>query len=1027
MPQLALQFLGTFQVAHHGRVLTNFHGEKVRALLIYLAMEHGRAHRRETLANLLWEEMNPTQSRNNLRKALHHLRHTLDTAHPGLSDQLLSLSREDITWHGQLVQLDVDQLRQASDPSQLPLRTLCDIAELYQGELLPGVNIATAPNFEQWLHSQRQQLHQIALRLFSHLSQRLAAQGELAQASHYAQRHIELEPLDEAAYQWLMALYQRQGRRAEALRLYEQLTQLLAAELGVEPSPELVQMGARLRLAQTEKPNLHYFNTAVTPFLGRTSEQQQLTTLLYEETCRLITITGLGGTGKTRLVQHWLPQLVAQNPHPFSQRFPAGGYFISLEPVTQADQLWIHLAQQLGLELHGQKPAASQLPHYLADQAILLVLDNVEHLLPDIAPLLGQLLGQTKRLKLVATSRTPLHLAGEWVYALGGLSYQQDEPDSVAKHLFVQTAQRVRPGFQPTTADLQAIHQICALAEGLPLAIEMAASWVRLADCATIAQQMGQNLDFLSAPWAHQPERQKSLRVVLWYAWMQLSAEAQTALGELSLFQERFTLAAVTAVLPPAWAVLGELLDHFLLQQAEPNLYYFHPLVHQFVQEKQAERGGVNTAVQHRYTQYYLGLLSDTSAQLVTTEAGKARQTLRTNWVNIVPAWHMAAGAGEWALLQQAAPGLVTYLRTEGVVEQATGLLTPLFAQLPPEGDSAGLRWFLRWQQARLYLDENYQEAATQLAELAELGVPSSLAPDDAAQFWAEYGSLLWRVGSLDEAEVLLLRAENTAVGPHPFAIHHRANLHIFRNDPQTAHPLYAQALRLYRQQGNLLGQAGVLHDLGIGYHLSHSPVEALHYLQESLDLYRELNDHWGIALATSNLIYLHLLAGEDGAGIALATELLASVLQGERFEPLRGGVHCNLGHLYARQGRSRTAAHHYRQALWSVGQCYDYFLLADTLVGMLALLVQELGKQEVVLVGVGEKHGRELTRAATLLGAIHRLEQDIHFRNRYEAQLLEQLTPRLTHWLTPQQLEHYGQIGANLTLQELILTQTIP
>ena len=1040
LPPLKLTLLGTFELRWQNQPVTTFPTDKVRALLAYLALEgHSHPLRRESLATLLWPNYPDSIARRNLRQNLHRLKQLLDKLQPSLSEQVLQVTRQtvqvDINW----LVVDVHQFTAVltaveKHPSTTAdtLHQLIQAADLLRGDLLAGLTLPDAPNFDEWLTIQREKIHYDSLHLLYILAENHIEQGDYERAHSYAMRQINLEPWREEAQRQLMIILSQQGRRNEALLVYENLLELLQTELGIGPSQATEQLYRSLLNTHIAGPQLHHFTTAVTPFLGREQNLSDLSDLLFNPDCRLITITGLGGMGKTRLAQHLVQHLADTRPVALHHRFPGGCYFVPLETVNHADLLWEIIAQQMGLSFLSQEPARAQLLNHLQDEAILLVLDNLELLAPEFAFRLADLLRHTRRLQLIATSRVPLQLAGEWVYPLAGLTYQTyqtgqsdapDDADSAAVHLFVQTARRFRPNFQPTTADWEAIQAICTLTEGLPLAIEMAASWVRVANCAAIARQMRDNLDMLSSPWRHQPARQKSMRLILDYAWQALTPEAQETLLCLTLFQGMFSLTAITAVLPHAWQSVVQLHDHFLLQQNTIDHYYFHPLVRHFAEEKGAARlaaGHDNTAVRDRYTHYYLTLLAEQAAKLTTTEAAAARQQLRMDWVNVGQAWKNAIVARAWDLLSQAAEGLVAHCTTEGLVMQGESWFTAVLDALPLSSycieETVSTHWYMRWQRARLFLEDNFQQAEQLLTAIIDPSYPIPVA--HALHFWNDYAISKWRLGKLEEAEPLFRQviALATARGEaYPAAQHHLANLYLSSTPPNEAcWSLYAQALQTYRQQGHLAGEAGVLHDYGLASTIiEDKPRTSISYVQQSLHLYQLLHHQYGITMATSNLVYLLLLSGQQGQyeeAISLGTELLNHLVGGGNFVALRMHLHVNLGHLYQKQNRYGLAAYHYRQALGFFNQCHNYKELAAALVGWARLLVRALASVE---------------QAALMMGMVQRLADEHHLPDLFEQEMKGETVRLLAEKLDPDVLAHLIQQGAALSMGELLLMHT--
>ncbi len=250
-----------------------------------------------------------------------------------------------------------------------------------------------------------------------------------------------------------------------------------------------------------------------TPFVGRAAELAELAGLLADPACRLLTITGPGGMGKTRLAI----EAAASSAAAFAQ----GVAFVPLAALATAEQVVPAIADALGFTFYGPADFAGQLLGYLQDRSLLLLLDNMEHLIDDNGAtweLLAAIGRQAPKVKLLVTSRERLNLQGEWVFELRGLAPPGEGDagfaDSSAVALFLQTARRSQSGFALVDQDRACVAHICRLVEGMPLAIELAAAWVRVLPCAEIAAEIERTLDFLAASARDIPARHRSLRAV---------------------------------------------------------------------------------------------------------------------------------------------------------------------------------------------------------------------------------------------------------------------------------------------------------------------------------------------------------------------------------------------------------------------------------------------------------------------------------------------------------------------------------
>lgn len=403
MSDLQIHLLGTFQVLQNGRSLTTFRTNKIRALLAYLAVEADRAHRRESLATLLWPQMDTRSALTNLRLSLHRLHQAVGDDPP-----VLRIERYTVQFDVSQTSVDVLDFAAALAPVTVhdhapPLlcpdcaRRLETAVSRYKGDFLAGFFLEDATPFDDWAAARREWLHQEALHALTRLTDYHRENGRFTQAIPFVRRQLELEPWREAAHRQMMQLLAETGQRDAALRQYDHCCCLLRDELGADPQAitthvyRQIKAAAQTALPQQEKSGLPipfsaaqpitaYLPVAAAPFVGRQAEAAQLAQLLTQPTTRLVTITGVGGIGKTRLALNWGAAQAARHP----ERFPDGVYFVPLTAIDAAAHLLPLIAQTLpGLTDPDTAayPAAQQLRDYLQERQLLLMLDNFEQLL----------------------------------------------------------------------------------------------------------------------------------------------------------------------------------------------------------------------------------------------------------------------------------------------------------------------------------------------------------------------------------------------------------------------------------------------------------------------------------------------------------------------------------------------------------------------------------------------------------------------------------------------------------------------
>jgi len=358
------------------------------------------------------------------------------------------------------------------------------------------------------------------------------------------------------------------------------------------------------RLGVQKQVVKHNLPTLMTEFVGRDQEILEITKLLRSES--LLTLTGPGGIGKTRLALR-----AAENLLNF---FPDGVYFVPLSSVTSAEFIVSTIAEILQITFTGNQEPLKQLADYLTDRETLLILDNLEHLISEGREIVKILMQMTRDLKILVTSREQLDLKGEYVY--GVLGMEIPKTGSSAVDLFIQSALRVNPRGFATQEEESTIIRICKLVDGIPLAIELAAAWLRVISCREIAEEIEKNLDFLETTQGNVPQRHRSIRAVFDYSWNLLSDEEKVVFQQLSIFRGGFTRDAASKVTGATPIQLTILMNKSLLYRSLSGRYFILEVVRQYAEEKLVKSPENWESVKHSYIRYFSGHSRDLSALL---------------------------------------------------------------------------------------------------------------------------------------------------------------------------------------------------------------------------------------------------------------------------------------------------------------------------------------------------------------------------------------------------------------------------
>jgi predicted ATPase/DNA-binding SARP family transcriptional activator/Tfp pilus assembly protein PilF len=897
MAHLELSFLGGWQVSLDGRPVTGFESAKVRALLSYLAVEAGRPHYREALAGLLWPEVSEAAALASLRQALANLRKCTGdrTARP----PFLLITRNTIRFNCAsdcaIDVVDFTALLDACDRHAHRRMESCRVcaarlqraAALYHGDFLEGLFVAGTMAFEEWSLLWRERLRQLALAALGRLAAYHEHRADYDQAVGALARLVELDPWREEAHRQLMRVYFRSGRRGAALAQYQTCRRLLAEELAVEPAADTVALYQQIRAGALEPdlagaPRLLNWPHSPTPLIGREIELAELAEMVANPECRLLTILGPGGMGKSRLAL----EVAAAEAWSFSD----GAAFVPLTSLSSATYLAPTIAQALGVALSSLDDPRQQLIHALREREMLIVLDSFEHL-RDGSDLLSKLLVQAPGLQLVVTSRERLDVEGEWLLELDGLSYPSPEtPESAmraysAAQLFLSSARRADATFDVAKGDAAAVGRICSLVGGMPLAIELAAAWVRVISCAEIVQELEQGLAILSTARGGAAGRHGSLRSVFDQSWQLLNAEEQRAFRSLSVFAGGFEREAAEQVAGVTLPLLSLLVDKTLVRWDHRRRYDMHELIAEYAHEKLRESGDEN-AIRERHAGYMLQLAERAEPEL--------RGPHQKSWLDRLDADRdNLRQALDWALRSERDQDLELGLRMvsalggfwwmrgmrEGRDWLAALLARPRAARrtlgraralalagdlaIEHAGDNARAR---RMYEESLSLSRELEDGQSIATSLLGMGAVARASGDMAGARALLVQSLtIWQ--ELDEKWGIA------------WALHDLGDLAFDEGDLVPARVLYEQSLALREEVGDRSGIAWLINNLGEVDRYAGRYEQARALYEKSLRLHREVGNSGGVTAVLSNMGYAALNQGQRRVAKALFRESLSQNL----------------------------------------------------------------------------------------------------------------------------------------------------
>ncbi|MEZ4862731.1 MAG: BTAD domain-containing putative transcriptional regulator [Caldilineaceae bacterium] len=728
--------------------MLRFRTRKAQALLIYLAVTN-RNWTRDALATLFWPETDDATARKNLRDILPPLRAQIGD-YLLLDDEIIGLHpacshKCDANAFSALL----EQPLQSVD-----IKTLTATLALYRGEFLEGYATSRiSADFEMWALREQERLHQLALMGFTTLCRRQQEAGLYEAALATNRQLLKLAPWDEAAHRQQMLLLAQNGQRAAALAHFDACRQMLADELDVEPDAETVALYAQIqagaipvvRAGDAAEPansatamqpmpgatpaapiNIpHNLLVPLAVFVGRQHELKVVTERLAASTCRLLTITGPGGMGKSSLALAFGRQCLAAG----QSDFPDGIFWISLADVNavlgEADgqgaandavmeeAILRVIAEELSKHPKVRLSSIQQLYAYLRPRRLLLILDNLEHLLTGTQALVT-LLTQAPQVKILATSRARLNLRGEHLLPLAKLSLPPiadaatarakratpaharadatDEPwqASEAIAMFLQRAQQLDPNFAVNAETIAPVVQICQLVEGLPLGIELATSMLPWLSCQELAAGLTESLDFLAADTRDLPHEQRTLQAVFERSWRLLAVDEQQLLARLAIFPGSFARDAAQQIAGASLPLLMRLVDQSLVNKQGESRYILHRTVQAFADQKLQQQPAQSIELMVNYAHFYLEYLADREGGLLGAGYGSAVEQIQAELDNIHAAWRRAVAQQMLSELGHCLNALLWFYEQQGfyldvidLVNQALQAFLPIYEVQP--------------------------------------------------------------------------------------------------------------------------------------------------------------------------------------------------------------------------------------------------------------------------------------------------------------------------------------------------------
>ncbi len=991
-----ITLFGPMRVLVEGKPLPHMHSRKALWLLALLALRPSRSVEREWLAGTLWPDADPVQALASLRPVLSELRKALGDE----AVRLQSPNRNSLLLDLTGAEADVPTFDAAIASQKIP--ALERAVGLYQGPLLEGSG-------EEWAGQERNAREQDCLQALGTLAASALAAADYEAAAGYSRRAVGIAPGWEAARRGLMEALDKNGDSNGALQIYRDFIELLRSDPRAVPSEETSTLYARLRTETKQRatrpagvvyPGITasrgaaeatpvvsgYLPHPLTRVVGR--EDERLAVAAKLQRSRLVTLTGPGGIGKTRLALAVAAEAAAH--------YADGVWLVSLEGLSSRAMVSRQIAIQFGLKEEVGRTCLATVADYLRTRRVLLVLDNCEHLLEESAQITGHLLRECAEVRILATSREALGITGETAWAVPALAV----PDPLhlptgqatlirvllgyeSVQLFVERAQAVQGTFTLMDGNARAVAEICARLEGIPLAIELAAARARVLTPVQIAERLNDHLNLLSGGGRTAPPRQQTLRATLDWSYNLLSGPEQVLLSRLSVFAGGWSLSAAEGICGGDGIEAGHTLD-LLMALIDKSLVVFEEKRFEEKKPGEQESGG-------RYRM--LETIRQYAAEILH-QSGAFNQI-----VNRHRDWALA-------LAQEAAPQLNGAAQEEWLTrldEEHDNLRAALAeTALGPAGALAGLQlantlfhfWRVRgyYSEGRGHLGRvlEHQDAQADTAERAKalngLAMLATLQGDfGETQATYEQSLLIYRKLGDQKGIAASLNGLGNAV--------------YWLGEYAAAWAAYEESLGISRDREDKRSVAGTLHNMGTMAYAEGDFTRSQAMYEESLGLLREQNDQFNIAVALhglGNLAYSQekytaaRASYEEGMQIARdlgARQLIAAMLEDFGNVDFSESEYASAHSLYEESlsiqqelGDRRGIAAS-QQNLAKVAFSQGAAVRANSLYRESLVTSRELGYQEGVakgLKGLASVIGEQEQKSARLFGAAEALREKI-------------------------------------------------
>jgi len=633
-----------------------------------------------------------------------------------------------------------------------------------------------------------------------------------------------------------------------------------------------------------------------TDFIGRSLELAAVDELLSSPSCRLLTLLGPGGIGKTRIALQAAVERI--------EKYSNGVFFVALAPLTNPDNLVQTIAGAVGTGFYSKEDPQVQLINFLRDKEMLLVMDNFEHLIQG-AGLLADILAVAPGVRFLVTSRQRLNLRGEWLYEVKGMRYSTGVEKDGSSHdsairLFERNTLRLVPEFELNGDNTPLVTEICRLVGGMPLAIELAASWMRVLNLTEIIAEMREGLDFLETTLVDVPGRHRSLGRVFEYSWKLLSEKEQAALAGLSCFRGGFGRKEAKDVAGAGLPMIGSLVDKSLLFRISADRFGVHEVTRQYAEAKLEKNSVLHSSVRERHCLYYIDFLEEREVLLKTFERKRAIDEMYGEIENIRSAWDWAVEHRRYTDIARSTRSLIVLHNSLGWFrsgEQLFSRTIDSLGEVPESADQAIADLLLNRGWLRVLIGrrkkavEDFEQCLSLFRRIGDRsGEAAALCRLSTTELFA---------GQFDKATELAVESVKCVEGTgdlfiKAMTLNDYGNVERRMGNYTHAAEIYAEALAVLEEAGDTYGEIICLGNLGIvNYRLGNLEI-AKKITEESIALAEKFGEKRMIALRRSDLANVLRAMGE----MEQARKILLLCIEQNRELGLRSATAINIGNL---------------------------------------------------------------------------------------------------------------------------------